>query len=154
MAFEPARSSYSILLENISLNKLSEKAEAFNFALYSEDNKEVIFEFNLNAPGSSGIKFPDSRGRNTEKVLARTLDSVIGEGIKAYDTVIFKMDVEGVEKEVLMGAERVLNSGRDIYLMVEDFVNPEIITYLETTGAEFICKLTPYNSWWRYSKRP
>ncbi len=153
MAFEPALSSYSLLKENILLNNLSQKAEPFNIALFSEDNREVNFLFNTDAPGSSSITFSGSSGRNSEKVPARALDSVIGERIKDYDTVIFKMDVEGAEKDVLIGADRILKSDIDVYLVVEDFVNPEIIDFLENTGAEFLFKLTPYNSWWRYTKK-
>ena len=66
-----------------------------------------------------------------------------------YDAIVFKIDVEGVEEDVLEGARNVLSSGQEVYLMVEDFVNPQIVSYLEGLGAGFIRKLTPYNSWWK-----
>lgn len=150
LAFEPAKSSHELLKENIRLNGLSEKVEPYNFALFSEDNKELELEFDESAPGVSTLKASGS-----EKVIARTLDSVIAKDIKNHDAIVLKIDVEGVETEVLRGAERMLGSGMEAYLLVEDFVNPEIVSYLNGIGAEFITKLTPYNSWWHYChKKP
>jgi FkbM family methyltransferase len=148
IAFEPAESSYSILKENLRINNLQDKVEIYRLALFSEDNREIDFHFNPDAPGSSGLKFPDSP-LASQKVTTKTLDSVLNGKAEAFDVLILKMDVEGVETEVIKGGKNILNAGKDIYLLVEDFINPAIIEYLETINAEFICKLTPYNSWWR-----
>jgi len=153
IAFEPSMSSYPLLTENVNLNKLCDKVSLYNCALFSEDEKELEFQFNTRAPGSSGLKLFRSDMRNyIEKVTTRTLDSVIGDKINDYDVIVFKIDVEGAESEVIKGAEKILTSAKDIYLLVEDFVNPEIINCLGKNGAKFICKLTPYNSWWYYFK--
>ncbi|MDA8078246.1 MAG: FkbM family methyltransferase [Nitrospiraceae bacterium] len=152
MAFEPALSSYEILKENISLNDLSGKAVLFNFALFSKDNVKLEFQFNSNAPGSSGIKMSMGGDAVNEIVPAKTLDAVVENSLDGYDVLIFKMDVEGAEIEVLKGALKALNSGKKIILLVEDFVNPAIIEYLQGIGADFLCKLTPYNSWWHYRR--
>ncbi len=148
MAFEPANSSYALLKKNITLNNLPEKVDVYNCALFSENNKEFEFQFNTNAPGSSGLKFSESI-TNSQKVITKTLDSLLTGKVNDYDVIIFKIDVEGVETEVLKGAKKTLNSGKDIYFLIEDFVNPSVVNYLERTGMKFICKLTPYNSWWR-----
>ncbi|MDP2151620.1 MAG: FkbM family methyltransferase [Parvibaculum sp.] len=152
MAFEPAESSFGLLTHNVNLNGLSPKVQLCNFALFSEDGRELEFQFNIGAPGSSGLRFAAQAGFETQRVTARTLDAVLKDRASDYDDIIFKMDVEGVESEVLKGSQQALDSGRDIYLLIEDFVNPEIITYLEGMGAEFMAKLTPYNSFWRYRK--
>jgi FkbM family methyltransferase len=152
VAFEPAPSSFALLKQNVALNGLGGKVCAHNIALFSEDNTELNYHFNQSAPGSSGLRMPAGDGMTHEKVLARTLDAVSGGNENACDVLILKMDVEGVEKEVLIGARKMLDSGKDCYLLVEDFVNPEIVRYLENIGARFICKLTPYNSWWHYRR--
>ena len=150
IAFEPASSSFAMLKENVAINGLDEKVEVFNFALFSKDNLQLEFRFNRKAPGSSGLKMPPGNGMDHESVLARTLDSAT-EGMRnGYDVLILKMDVEGVEREVLEGAVKTLTSGKDIFLLVEDFVDPSIIPYLENIGARFLSKLTPYNSWWHH----
>jgi len=153
IAFEPAPSSYTLLKENIALNDLEEKVDLCNFALFNEDNVKLAFRFSPNAPGSSGVEMTSGGGIMQEKVLARTLDAVTGGNLDDCDTLIFKIDVEGFEKEVLKGAAQTLNLGKDVFILVEDFVNPEIIGYLENIGARFICKLTPYNSWWNYCRK-
>ena len=143
MAFEPADSNYALLVENIGLNGLEGKAEALNFALFSEDDKNLGFQFEPEAPGNSSL----SAG-GTETVLTKTLDSALSGRLEHYHSVVAKLDVEGAETEVLKGAKGVLGSGKDIYLLVEDFLNSQVVRHLEGLGAQFLCKLTPYNSWW------
>jgi FkbM family methyltransferase len=154
VAFEPSSSSFALLKQNVALNGLGERVATHNFALFSDDNRELDYHFNQSAPGSSGLRMSPKNMTTHEKVLARTLDAVSGDDADACDAIILKMDVEGVEREVLIGSQKILNSGKDVYLLVEDFVVPEIITYLENVGARFICKLTPYNSWWYFCRKP
>lgn len=149
IAFEPAPSSFAVLKENVRLNGLEEKVELHNAALFSEDGRELPFFFNVSAPGSSGIA--DS---GETKVLTRTLDAVLGGDYLRFDAIVLKLDVEGVETDVLKGSQMLLESGKEVWLLVEDFVNPAIVSYLEEKGASFVAKLTPYNSWWRYGKTP
>ncbi|MGH7671799.1 MAG: FkbM family methyltransferase [Gemmatimonadales bacterium] len=156
MAFEPAPTSFDVLRENIRLNGLEGVTELCNFALYDRDGLELDFSFNVDAPGSSGISTGPTElmGHTGQKVPARTLDSVLKDKLSEYGAVVFKMDVEGVEREVLEGSRGVIQAARDsgieIYLLVEDFIRPAIVAHLEASGADFIAKLTPYNSWWRY----
>ena len=152
--------SFALLEENIRLNGLEAVTELHNLALYDRDGLELDFTFNVRAPGSSGISAApaDSEGHTRQTVMTRTLDSVVKNRLSDYDAVVFKMDVEGVEREVLEGARQVIQtavqSGIALYVMVEDFVKPSIVAYLEESGAEFLAKVTPYNSWWRYVASP
>lgn len=153
IAFEPEETSFALLRENLRLNEIESLCEVHNFALYSEAG-EVTFHFDPDAPGSSGIKVSGMvNGQSGKRIPARTLDFVVGEKVNDYDTIVFKIDVEGVETDVLKGAEGVLNSGKEILLLVEDFINPEIVRFLHEFGAEFVRKLTPYNSWWKYTAK-
>lgn len=150
MAFEPAPSSFALLEENIRINGLGDVASAHKVALWSEEAGDLGFRFNPLTPGSSGLLI---EGKESFRVKSGTVDNILRDDAGSYDTIVFKMDVEGVEREVLKGASKTLESAREIYLLVEDFVNPEVISHLEKIGAEFITKLTPYNSWWRINKR-
>jgi FkbM family methyltransferase len=145
MAVEPADSSFGILEENIRLNGLEDKATLHHLALYSEDGLELDFSFNPTAPGTSGLS---AGGEGTVKVMTKTLDTLLSDKIGSYDALVLKMDVEGAESAILRGAQKTLKSIKETYLMVEDFVNPEVIKNLEEMGARFITKLTPYNSFW------
>ncbi|MDA8091425.1 MAG: FkbM family methyltransferase [Nitrospiraceae bacterium] len=148
MAFEPSTSNFSLLKENVrDLNGL--KAELVNTALWSEDGLEMDFGFNPGMPGTSGLI--KSSGGAHEKVITRKLDSVLEDCIHSFDAFVLKMDVEGAEEEILKGAGSLIGSGKEIHILIEDFVRPEIVDYLEKTGARFITKLTPYNSFWEYN---
>jgi FkbM family methyltransferase len=148
MAFEAAKSTYDLLTKNIDINGLVEKITPFNSAIYSEDNKELNFSFNPLASGESGLN-----NQGTEKVNTMTLDTLSIDKVSSYDVIIFKMDVEGAEKEVFKGASRILDLDKEFYFLIEDFVKPEIVKQLEDMGASFLCKFTPYNSWWHFVKQ-
>jgi FkbM family methyltransferase len=152
VAFEPEDSNYRLLQRNIRENNLGESIESFKIALHSEDHKDMYLLSDPKVPGSSYLKSGQKLCATHQKIDAMTLDTMLGNRIDTYDSLIFKMDVEGAEADVLQGAKKILNSGKEIWLLVEDFVNPRIVDYLEGLGAEFLTKLTPYNSWWRLGK--
>jgi len=143
ISFEPSP-SFELLKENILINSLKDKAVPLNFALgENEGTMEIIF--NPSVPGSSG-KGLKRENSQVIKVPVKTLDSIIEPN--GLDAIIIKMDVEGMEEEILRGAKRLLTLKREIYLLVEDFIKPSIVDYLEGIGAVFLKKLTPYNSFW------
>lgn len=150
MAFEPSASSFELLKENIRLNGLEQKVEAFNFPLYSKDGLELEFAFSAENPGGSGLRAQGAE--RVEKVTARSLDAVLAGRAIDYDAAVMKIDVEGVECDVLKGARETLSSGKEFYILVEDFINPDVITCLEQEGAAFMSKLTPYNSFWKLER--
>jgi len=146
MAFEPSASSFAFLKENVTLNGLEGSATLCNAALWDADGLELEFAFNPHAPGSSSVS-----ASGGEKVTTSKLDTVLKTNASKYDAIVIKLDVEGAEEKVLEGARETLSSGMDVYLLVEDFVEPAIISYLERTGWEFLAKKTQYNSFWHFS---
>ncbi len=144
MAFEPAASSFALLQENISLNGLEGISTLHNKALWDVDGLELDFSFNPEAPGSSGV-----RASGGQKVTTIKLDTALSSCQEDYDVLVMKIDVEGAEQKVLKGAAEALGLAKDTYLLVEDFVETSIISYLEQAGWEFMAKKTPYNSFWR-----
>lgn len=152
VACEPEDSNYMLLQRNINENNLR-NVESYQVALFSEDNREMCLQSELKFPGSSFLKACKDSFPGNQKISAVTLDTLMGQRFVPYDVIIFKMDVEGAETDILRGAQNILNSGKEIWIMVEDFVDPGIIGYLNGIGAEFATKLTPYNSWWRYQRK-
>lgn len=143
IGFEPSKSSYNILKENIESNRID--ADVRNCALYDYSGKGYL-NFNELVPGNSNIV---SDGNDYETIEIKTLDSVIPKGVfEDFDTIIIKMDIEGGEVSCLKGCYNLLNSGKETFLLVEDFVDRKIVEYLPEIGFEFIVKKTPYNSWW------
>ena len=137
MAFEPAASSFALLQENISLNGLEGISTLHNKALWDADGLELEFSFNPEAPGSSGIN-----ASGGEKVITSKLDTLLSTRQEGFDVLVMKIDVEGAEQRVLDGAAEALGSLKDAYLLVEDFVDTRIISYLEQAGWEFMAKKT------------
>ena len=152
VAFEPEDSNYELLQKNICENNLDNNIESFKVALYSEDSKEMHIRSDPKVPGASFLKSDPGYCSSGQKSVAMTLDTLLEKKTGAFDILIFKMDVEGAEADVLRGAKKILHSGKEIWLLVEDFVDPGIVAYLEGIGAGFITKLTPYNSWWRIGR--
>jgi len=148
IAFEPSE-SFHILKRNLELNGLTHCCEPVNLALFDQAGLELDFNFDPKAPGSSCI----SSGCSSYKVITTTIDDSLGDRLNAVDVLVIKIDVEGVESRVLMGGANSLRKAPTVELMVEDFVNPEIIGYLEKIGAGFRAKLTPYNSFWSIEKQ-
>jgi FkbM family methyltransferase len=145
LAFEPVPESHRLLVQNIALNGLTGMAHAHQAALWSREGREIEFHYNPRSPGSSG---PRLEADVKFAVLTRTMDALALEGAVAADALVMKLDVEGAETEVLEGARDILALGKEVHLLVEDFINPAVVEHLERIGARLVTKLTPYNSFW------
>jgi FkbM family methyltransferase len=144
VSFEPCKESYKYLKENLSNNKV--EADVFNVAL-SDEIIEGYISYDKILPGNN--KLLDPQDKSGERVYIKTMDSVLDSGyFQQFDAVIVKMDIEGSESKCLKGCNNLLRSGKEIFLLVEDFVDTKIIDDLQNRGFSFITKRTPYNSWW------
>ena len=153
LAFEPARSSYELLSENVSVNGLNEIVEPRQLCLGDGSIDSATLMSNPLEPGGRSLNaslvwHPEI----TEKVAMSTIDKQVNVEMLA-DVVALKLDVEGSETAVLNGATATLASAKEVLLVVEDFIDTSIISYLQENGWSFLEKLTPYNSFWSYSSR-
>ncbi len=151
--FEPINESYELIKENIKLNTNTNSIKVYPVALSNANNDNIVMQLNTLVPGSSSMKTDNSSGCKTVKINTRKLDSVILNDISDFDVIVMKIDVEGMEKDVLLGAQNLLDTQKEIYLMVEDFIFPEIIKFLEGNNWSFLTKVTSYNSWWAYNNK-
>lgn len=138
--FEPIKPIFEVLSENIHLHSM-ENVILFNYGISSENHPEVIFTFYPNMAGNSTAKpLEKLEQRDMMKSLLsqeqvdyyfqnqeirgelRTLSSVINElEIKTID--LLKIDVEGLEYEVLQGIEE--KDWRKIKQIVTEVHNTE-----------------------------
>ncbi len=152
IAIEAHPANYDILKRNIALNKLS-NVIALNYAVHSRKIMVKLYE-----PGQEegftiyNTIMSDRTTLNNQKyieVKADTLDSLLLEnGIKEVNWI--KIDVEGAEYEVLMGATSMLSSNKDISLLIEihnlghknkNFYEP-IIQLLESKNYKLLFEKT------------
>lgn len=148
-AFEPVPTSYTLLTKNILNNKLTKIVHTHNFGLYKQKRASIDLHFSSKQPGSSGL-ITRKGTDETISIRVRTLDSVLALRPYNADVVILKLDVEGAETDVLRGASKLVSdSSVTKIFLVEDFIDQSIVMYLQSIGAKFLGKYTPYNSWWR-----
>jgi len=147
--FEPVSESREMIEDNIRRNSGSAHFTLHPYALYNKNDDHAVIRVDMNTPGSSSIVMQTSEKVREIPIVSKRLDSIFTETVKGYDTVICKIDVEGVEQEVLEGMTGLLASIPELIVMVEDFVNPQIIEYLEKNKWHFMTKITTYNSWWK-----
>lgn len=99
IAFEPIPQTFYYLKRNIELNKIQDRVELFNVGL---SNKNGVLYFTNNKDSMNHVV--NTKIENSIKVKVNTLDSLIKEPIN-----FIKLDVEGYEKFVLDGSEKLLN---------------------------------------------
>jgi FkbM family methyltransferase len=138
LAFEPQRLLFQTLCGNMALNSIT-NAYCFNMALGAD-------------PGDIGIPAPDpTRRENFGGVSAG--DSVQGERV-AVTTIdnfelpqcdFIKIDVEGMEEDVLRGAERTIRRLRPILYVECDRSDREalLLRYLDSLGYRMFWHTPP-----------
>lgn len=117
VGFEPMTENLKLLISNIKLGNLGDRARVYPYALADDDREEDLQlddVMSASAALDSVTHGQPSLGRQkyglgpkTERVVVRKLDTVVEQQGLALPDVI-KIDVEGAEGMVLRGAGRVL----------------------------------------------
>ena len=151
LAFEPSKVSCDLLRLNVANNDLVDIVEPRQIGLGdgSADSAELLFD--AREPGCSGLDASIVQGEMVETVKMSTLDAQLARHVLG-SVIALKLDVEGSEIAVLKGAATTLAAAEEVLLLVEDFVDVGIVSYLERTGWSFQEKVTPYNSLWILQK--
>ncbi len=143
-SFEPIPKCYKTLLKN---TKKLPNVKTYNFALGSS-NTNIDFFINLDAQSSSALKtnelrlkiFPDKYEVETIEVEQKCLDTIFAD-MDFGANCLLKIDVQGLEVEVLKGAVNSFSSIR--YILLEASINPlykgevclqDMITFTENLG--------------------
>lgn len=124
-AYEPNKKCFKKLTKNVSLNSIQEKVTAKRIAI-SHSSGERYFSKNLDTLG----RFSDKEeGIESEVVQVSSLD----EESKSFPdkNLFIKIDVEGFETEVILGAENLLSKQNCICLIIELCGNGENFGFSE-----------------------
>jgi FkbM family methyltransferase len=112
LSFEPLSSAFKMLKTNA---KGDSNWEIFNFALGDDDTKQEIniagnfYSSSLLDMLPSHEKFaPDSKYIGKEVIEIKKLDSVFSDLCRQSDKIYLKIDTQGFESRILMGAEKSL----------------------------------------------
>jgi FkbM family methyltransferase len=117
-AFEPIKDNFRVLSKNLELNQLAGTIKALNYGLGMK-NGTVGFKFNPVNTGASSkatdVEISDCHGE------IRTFDSILPElNLNINDRILFKLDVEGMEAEAILGAAGFIRNYPNITFVLED----------------------------------
>jgi FkbM family methyltransferase len=118
LAFEPQLRIYHLLCGNLGINNL-DNVIALNTALGDSCGTSYVPLLDYDSPGNFGgvpIDQPQLDRSQTRAVARATLDSI---GDQLSSLRLLKADVEGMEAEVLVGAERLIRRTKP-FLYVEN----------------------------------
>ena len=136
-AFEPQRACFALLQSQIALNQLR-NVVALNEGSGASDCEMWLPEVDYSAPGNfGGVSLQRSGPGLDEKVKVRRLDDVLS----GTPVNLVKIDVEGMEQEVLEGAEKLIESSRPILYVENDRADKSagLISWIRDHG---------YRLWW------
>jgi FkbM family methyltransferase len=138
IAFEPVKSNFDTLCKNLALNNLNETVMAFPFGL-GERNAVANFVFNPVNTGASFVSSEIDYSDCTSEI--RTFDDVLPMlKLTKEDRILFKLDVEGMEIEVIKGAAKFIRNFPNITFILEDKHSGKekiIDTLITIAGFEF-----------------
>ena len=127
LAFEPSAANFHVLSKNIQLNSLCQRVTAYCIALAGETSLGVLnldsssMGLAINQFGEPGEISPYSEKTDAAIVhgtIGYTIDDFIGKFAPPFPTHI-KMDVDGIELEILEGARKTLRDPRISSVLVE-----------------------------------
>lgn len=114
-AFEPVPETYDILKNNIKLNKLENKIVPINYGLGNDERmKEVRYSFAGDGMAKINL-IEDEVNKKVKNTLIRIIK--IDKFVKKYKirrVNFIKMDVEGYEENVLLGAKETIKKWKPI----------------------------------------
>ncbi|MEA3504657.1 MAG: FkbM family methyltransferase [Bacteroidota bacterium] len=147
ISFEPVNDNYRVFRINLLLNKLQSKITTYNIALGEKDT-DANFIFDPINTGASHIAKKSDSDDNTTTVHISTFDSLLPElNIPIEAKIMIKIDVEGMEIEVLNGAKKFLQSYPNLLLFMESKHSEEnnIREKLDTLGDFEYLRVDNYN---------
>jgi FkbM family methyltransferase len=143
-AFEPYPSSFALLRENLSLNKM-DYIQIFQQAMWSKPGK-LRLDIATGEPLQISSHNPNNRVENDQDLFvdAVSLESVLSK-LNITRLELLKMDCEGAEYEIL------LNTPPDTLRLVERIImeyhdldaqqtHPVLVDFLEHQGYEVRCR--------------
>jgi FkbM family methyltransferase len=126
ISFEPSTSNLRVLSRNISINKLQNKIKIFQIPLGNKKNKFLKMKESAFVEGSALHVFGENYNYKGEKFLSNNNYKIYGTTInyllsqKILDIPDYiKIDVDGIEHEILKGANLYLKNLKIKSLLIE-----------------------------------
>lgn len=148
VAFEPFSKARKLLRKNIRINK-ADNVTISPFAV-AEINENVKLFTTSYPKGISSLRLVKPELDKEEEVQQRSIDKLIEDGFSAPTAV--KIDVEGAEKNVILGMSNLLRSSlRPRLLAVE--IHPDQLRFYNSSPDEVETLLLGFNYRLNFSKK-
>lgn len=116
IAIEPV--NFEAVKKNIALNKVEDSVKWFQCGLGSK-NEKVYFNIPDGLPSSS---FRDTSNNHEPNVEIKTLDSIYKDfGLNENSRILMKLDVEGMEEELIEGGKEFISKFKNLSFIYEHF---------------------------------
>jgi FkbM family methyltransferase len=142
IAFEPQPACYALLQAQIALNQIG-NITAYNEGVGSERTTYWVPNANYAAPGNfGGIALTKQPAPNSQPVDVVTLD----ERLRNVTCSLIKIDVEGMEEDVIRGARKCIRRNKPfLYIENDRIENSEsLLTTIFELGYRIWWHITPY----------
>jgi len=129
--FEPSFKNLNLIERNIALNNLNEKITVIPNPVYKKNIVSKLFQLENNVAGSATTTFDDQVVKNKItnllkkrsqmtglKVLSFSIDNLVKNKIIKKPDLI-KIDVDGNEYDVILGAQQILKASKNLSLLIE-----------------------------------
>jgi FkbM family methyltransferase len=137
IAFEPQRACFAFLQAQIALNQLT-NVVALNEGVARERGRLWLPNVNYGAAGNfGGISLSADPAKGSHAVRVVTLD----ERLRDLPVALIKIDVEGMEEEVLRGGTQVIKAHKPILYVENDRVE-------KSQGLVGLILELGYRAWW------
>jgi FkbM family methyltransferase len=136
-AFEPQRACFALLQSQIALNQLH-NVIAFNEGSGADERELWLPRIDYSGRGNfGGVSLQRSGSGQQEKVKVRRLDDVFPDA----PAHLIKIDVEGMEREVIAGARALIERSKPLLYVENDRVEESaaLISLIQDCG---------YRLWW------
>lgn len=117
VSFEPAAHAWESLTTNLSLNQTA-NVQPVQIALSDKSGQAVLYRKADFADGGASLMPRVDYHRDTEEVTTITLDQFLAQS-GSSPPIFMKIDVEGLEGNVLSGGEKILRGGQPPLILVE-----------------------------------
>ncbi|MBB6681139.1 FkbM family methyltransferase [Aequorivita sp. 609] len=140
IAFEPNLKVYNSFDNSIKINKLEERILLNNLAVGSKNRNVELFSDST----SSNILQSQSKNRRSTTIEMVSLDSFCNRiGLNQCDLV--KIDVDGIELDILKGADKLIEICNPIFIVETNDDNKLIDFFLKRNYQILDMKLNPFN---------
>lgn len=137
-SFEPSKSVYNLLENKLKYWIISGRSKIFRFGFYNDEKIATLNVTNFSGANSLieisseyHLLNPHIKRVETESIKLIKLDDFVSQHNLTHIDLV-KIDVEGVEKEVLLGGEHTFRNAVDIVILEISFIRKS------RTNAEYL----------------